>query len=71
LATFFRALIYFAVSEHACQFGLEGDVSKRLDSMYRSGPSKTWLKAKNPASEAVRWEREEEWRQTRPWTSDA
>jgi hypothetical protein len=26
------------------------------------GPSKTWLKSKNPASEAVRREREEEWR---------
>ena len=29
---------------------------------YRSGPSKVWLKSKNPASEAVRREREEEWR---------
>ena len=29
---------------------------------YRSGPSKTWLKSKNPASQAVRREREEEWR---------
>jgi ATP-dependent DNA ligase len=41
--------------------GLEGIVSKRVDSPYRSGPSKTWLKS-NPASEAVRREREEEWR---------
>jgi bifunctional non-homologous end joining protein LigD len=38
--------------------GLEGIVSKRP---YRSGPSKTWLKSKNPLSEAVRREREEEW----------
>jgi hypothetical protein len=29
---------------------------------YRSGPSKVWFKSKNPASEAVRREREEEWR---------
>ena len=33
---------------------------------YRSGPSKVWLKSKNPASEAVRREREEEWRYARP-----
>ena len=50
-----------AVFEHACRMGLEGIVSKRLDSPYRSGPSKTWLKSKNPLSEAVRREREEEW----------
>jgi len=29
---------------------------------YRSGPSKAQLKLKKPASEAVRREREEEWR---------
>ena len=50
-----------AVFEHACRMGLEGIVSKRLDSPYRSGPSKTWLKSKNPLSEAVQREREEEW----------
>jgi bifunctional non-homologous end joining protein LigD len=50
-----------AVFEHACRLGLEGIVSKRLDSPYRSGPSKTWLKSKNPTSEAVRREREEDW----------
>ena len=42
--------------------GLEGTVSKRTDTAYRSGPSKTWLKSKNPDSAAVRREREEEWR---------
>ena len=47
---------------HACLMGLEGIVSKRLGSPYRSGPSKAWLKSKNPASAAVRREREEEWR---------
>jgi ATP-dependent DNA ligase len=26
--------------------GLEGMVSKQADSIYRSGPSKTWLKIK-------------------------
>ena len=36
-----------------------------------SGPSRTWLKSKNPASAAVRREREEEWRKTRPRSSDA
>ena len=30
--------------------GLEGIVSKRLNSPYRSGKAKTWLKTKNPKS---------------------
>ena len=34
--------------------GLEGIVSKRTDAPYRSGPSKTWLKSKEPGEEAVR-----------------
>jgi bifunctional non-homologous end joining protein LigD len=51
-----------AVFAHVCRMGLEGIVSKRTDAPYRSGPSKTWLKVKNPASEAVRRESEEEWR---------
>jgi hypothetical protein len=51
-----------AVFDNACRLGLEGIVSKRLDAPYRSGPSKTWLKSKNPLSEAVRREREEDWR---------
>jgi ATP-dependent DNA ligase len=42
--------------------GPEGIVSKRVDAPYRSGPSMVWLTSKNPASEAVRREREEEWR---------
>jgi ATP-dependent DNA ligase len=50
------------VFRHVCAMGLEGIVSKRTDAPYRSGPSKVWVKAKNPASEAVRREREEEWR---------
>ena len=48
--------------QHVCRMGLEGIVSKRVDAPYRRGPSKTWLKSKNPASEAVRREREEKWR---------
>ena len=50
------------VFDHACRMGLEGIVSKRIDATYRSGPSRAWLKSKNPASEAVRREREEYWR---------
>ena len=50
------------VFRHVCAMGLEGIVSKQTDAPYRSGPSKVWVKAKNPASEAVRREREEEWR---------
>ena len=46
------------VFDHVCRMGLEGIVSKRTDAPYRSGPSKTWVKAKNPASDAVRRERE-------------
>jgi bifunctional non-homologous end joining protein LigD len=50
-----------AVFDHACRLGLEGIVSKRIDGPYRSGRSKTWLKSKNPLSEAVRREHEEDW----------
>jgi bifunctional non-homologous end joining protein LigD len=50
-----------SVFRHACSMGLEGIVSKRIDGPYRSGPSKTWLKSKNPNSEAVQRERSEDW----------
>ena len=33
----------------AVELGLEGIVSKRSGSLYRSGTSKSWLKIKNPA----------------------
>ena len=49
------------VFAHACKMGLEGIVSKRKDSPYRSGRSPDWLKGKNPACEAVRREAEEDW----------
>jgi hypothetical protein len=39
-----------AIFAHACKLGCEGVVSKRADSAYRSGPSKVWLKVKNPAA---------------------
>jgi bifunctional non-homologous end joining protein LigD len=39
--------------EHACKLGLEGIVSKRRDSRYRSGRSKDWIKVKNPNSAAM------------------
>jgi bifunctional non-homologous end joining protein LigD len=42
-----------AVFEHACKMGLEGIVSKRLGSRYRSGRTSGWLKFKNPAAPAV------------------
>jgi len=49
------------VFAHACKMGLEGIVSKRKHSPYRSGRSPNWLKSKNPACEAVRREEEEDW----------
>ena len=49
------------VFAHACKMGLEGIVSKRKASRYRSGRSPDWLKSKNPACEAVRREAEEDW----------
>jgi ATP-dependent DNA ligase len=49
------------VFRHACKMGLEGIVSKRLGSRYRSGRSKDWLKFKNPDAPAVKREGEEEW----------
>jgi bifunctional non-homologous end joining protein LigD len=49
------------VFKHACKLGLEGIVSKRKDSPYRSGRSPDWLKSKNPACAAVKQEEEEDW----------
>ena len=50
------------VFQHACKMGLEGIVSKRLGSRYRSGRSPDWLKFKNPEAPAVKREAEEDWR---------
>jgi bifunctional non-homologous end joining protein LigD len=49
------------VFQHACKMGLEGIVSKRLGSRYRSGRSPDWLKFKNPEAPAVGREAEEDW----------
>ena len=53
-----RATSCFA---HACKLGLEGIVSKRKDSSYRSWRSPDWLKMKNSDAPAVRREAEEDW----------
>jgi bifunctional non-homologous end joining protein LigD len=50
-----------AVFRHACKMGLEGIVSKRKDSRYRSGRSPDWVKMKNPEALAVKREAEEDW----------
>ncbi len=42
-----------AIFKQACAMGLEGIVSKRLSAPYRSGPSRDWLKIKNPDSPAM------------------
>src|ERR1700687_6004066 len=49
------------VFAHACKMGLEGIVSKRKDSRYRSGRSPHWIKSKNPTAPAVKREAEEDW----------
>jgi ATP-dependent DNA ligase len=36
------------VFAHTCKLGLEGIVSKRAGSRYRSGASRNWLKVLNP-----------------------
>ena len=37
----------------ACNLGLEGIVSKKLNAPYRSGPSRAWIKVKNPKAPAA------------------
>jgi bifunctional non-homologous end joining protein LigD len=49
------------VFRHACAMGLEGIISKRLNSPYGSGPSKDWIKVKNPDSPAMARHRERRW----------
>jgi bifunctional non-homologous end joining protein LigD len=36
-----------------CKLGLEGIVSKKLEAPYKSGPSKAWVKIKNPKAPAA------------------
>jgi bifunctional non-homologous end joining protein LigD len=49
------------IFQQACKMGLEGIVSKRLCAPYRSGPSRDWIKVKNPDSPAMIRAREAEW----------
>jgi bifunctional non-homologous end joining protein LigD len=49
------------VFQHACKLGLEGIVSKRKDSRYRSGRTPDWIKSKNPNAPAMKREAEEDW----------
>jgi bifunctional non-homologous end joining protein LigD len=49
------------VFRHVCKLGLEGIVSKRKDSRYRSGRSPDWLKMKNADAPAVKREADEDW----------
>src|SRR5215469_9466885 len=49
------------VFAHACRLGAEGIVSKKVDSTYRSGPCRVWVKVRNPASIAVKRKRSELW----------
>jgi ATP-dependent DNA ligase len=42
-----------AMFEAVCKLGLEGIVSKKLYAPYRSGPSKSWIKTKNPKAPAA------------------
>jgi ATP-dependent DNA ligase len=41
------------IFEHACRLGLEGIVSKRVDSTYRAGRSRVWVKVKNRSHPAI------------------
>jgi hypothetical protein len=41
------------IFQEACKMGLEGIVSKLLCAPSRSGPSRDWLKIKNPDSPAM------------------
>jgi bifunctional non-homologous end joining protein LigD len=49
------------VFRQACKLGLEGIVSKRMGSPYRSGRSPDWLKLKNLEAPAVKREAERDW----------
>lgn len=39
--------------EAVFKLGLEGIVSKKLYAPYRSGPSRSWIKVKNPKAPAA------------------
>jgi len=50
------------VFKHACRLGLEGIVSKRKGSAWRSGRTKDWIKVKNADAPAAKRLEEEDWR---------
>jgi bifunctional non-homologous end joining protein LigD len=50
-----------ALFAQACAMGLEGIVSKRANSRYRSGRSDDWRKGKNPQSAAAQRDASEDW----------
>jgi bifunctional non-homologous end joining protein LigD len=41
------------IFRHGCKLGFEGIVSKHAEHPYRSGPSRAWLKIKNPNAPAA------------------
>jgi hypothetical protein len=49
----FWTLKFWLGIDGVADFGLEGMVSKKLDAPYRSGPSKAWIKVKNPKAPAA------------------
>jgi ATP-dependent DNA ligase len=68
LATSLVRRVHFARIVHVATGGqtsvpwdLRAIVSKRLTTPYRSGPSRDWLKVKNPDSPAMIRAREAEW----------
>jgi ATP-dependent DNA ligase len=48
-----RRWCFSSIVQWPCRMGLKGTVSKRLNAPYRSGPSRDWLKIKNPDSPAM------------------
>jgi bifunctional non-homologous end joining protein LigD len=49
------------IFHHACKLQCEGIISKRADSPYRSGRSRTWIKTKAPAAIEAQRIRSENW----------
>jgi bifunctional non-homologous end joining protein LigD len=49
------------VFRQACKMGLEGIVSKRVTAPYRCGPSRDWIKVKNPDSPAMQRATQARW----------
>jgi ATP-dependent DNA ligase len=65
IASYEQAEIGPDLLRKACEFGLEGIVSKRQDRPYRGGRSPHWIKVKNPDSPAMTRAKEVEWSNTR------